>query len=418
VVDTTPPLLSCSANKTIVYGSSWTFDVPTATDLNGVTLVVLSTVTNATCGNGFTVIRTWQAMDGCSNAAVCSQTVSVVDQGPPTLLSQPQDQVRPVGATASFGVSISSCPLLGYQWYFNATNSLAGQTDASLVLTNLSLVQAGSYLVIVTNNYGSITSAPALLDVGSAPVISSGPTNQLGSAGGTVTFIVAAQGTDPLSYQWYFNVTNVINGATDATLQLVNLTPAQAGSYAVVVTNRFGSATSASAFLTVGGLPLIIVNPADQVATNGGSALFTVTAEGAAPLTYQWFFNATNLISGAITTTLTLSHVTPANSGTYRVSVSNAVGSVASQDASLRVLVAPRILSITNSGGVITLTFSTVSNLYYEVYYKNSLYDTIWLGLPKTAGQPAPIKRLGTGSPMSVQDVIGSQQRFYTVIAE
>jgi hypothetical protein len=160
------------------------------------------------------------------------------------------------------------------------------------------------------------------------------------------------------------------------------------------------------------------ITPTSLVTTNGTTASFVASVVGTSPVSYRWYFNLTNSIPGATSQILMLNNVTPTATGTYTVSAYNAAGSTASQSAALRVLVAPQILSITNIQGVITLTFSTVPNLYYEVYYKNSLYDTNWLGLPKTAGQPAPIKRLGTGSPMSVQDIIGSQQRFYTVIAE
>jgi hypothetical protein len=65
---------------------------------------------------------------------------------------------------------------------------------------------------------------------------------------------------------------------------------------------------------------------------------------------------------------------------------------------------------------VVTLTFSTVPNLYYEIYYKTNILDPNWLGLPKKTD--VLLKILGTGSPMSAQDVISDQQRYYTVIAE
>src|SRR5439155_2451201 len=90
VLDTTPPTMNCSAstNKTVELGTAWTFDAPTATDGGvSVPVTVVSTVTNTTghCGNTFAATRTGQAVDGCSNSATCSQTVSVVDTTPPTM---------------------------------------------------------------------------------------------------------------------------------------------------------------------------------------------------------------------------------------------------------------------------------------------------------------------------------------------
>ena len=86
VVDTTPPTITCVANKTIECGTSWNFDLPTATDICGTnTITMVSTTTNAGCGNTFTATRTWRATDACGNTAQCSQTVTVVDTTAPVI---------------------------------------------------------------------------------------------------------------------------------------------------------------------------------------------------------------------------------------------------------------------------------------------------------------------------------------------
>jgi autotransporter-associated beta strand protein len=66
----------------------------------------------------------------------------------------------------------------------------------------------------------------------------------------TITLAAIAGGTPPLTYQWYDNQTNLIAGATTATLTLPNVTSSQAGNYSVLVANDAGSA-SAIASLTV-----------------------------------------------------------------------------------------------------------------------------------------------------------------------
>jgi len=86
------------------------------------------------------------------------------------------------------------------------------------------------------------------------PYIISQPTNQTVSAGGTATFSVSANGTQPLFYQWRFNGTN-ISGATNTSLTLTNVQPVQAGTYAVQVANVAGSTNSANAVLTVNLVP-------------------------------------------------------------------------------------------------------------------------------------------------------------------
>ena len=83
-----------------------------------------------------------------------------------------------------------------------------------------------------------------------APSLTAQPGNRTVTAGSNITFTASAVGAQPLGYQWTFNGAN-IDGATDTSLTLTNLQPIQSGSYAVLVTNAFGSAQSSNAFLTV-----------------------------------------------------------------------------------------------------------------------------------------------------------------------
>jgi hypothetical protein len=82
------------------------------------------------------------------------------------------------------------------------------------------------------------------------PTITMQPTNQFAQLGSNVIFSVAANGQQPLAYQWLFKG-NPIGGATNASFLVSNIHPGNDGSYSVVVSNAKGSATSASAFLAV-----------------------------------------------------------------------------------------------------------------------------------------------------------------------
>ncbi len=87
-IDTTPPVKTCSPNKTVEFGQLWTFDMPSGTDScagTNVFITVVNTVTNAGCGPAFVATRTWQIADGCSNKVNCSQTVTVMDTTPPSI---------------------------------------------------------------------------------------------------------------------------------------------------------------------------------------------------------------------------------------------------------------------------------------------------------------------------------------------
>lgn len=84
-----------------------------------------------------------------------------------------------------------------------------------------------------------------------APVILTPPASQQAEVGATITFTVEADGTPYLQYQWLFNDTNAIAGATNSTLTLTNVQSTNAGNYSVTVTNLYGSVTSYDATLQI-----------------------------------------------------------------------------------------------------------------------------------------------------------------------
>jgi hypothetical protein len=68
--------------------------------------------------------------------------------------------------------------------------------------------------------------------------------------GGSATFAVAVQGSDPATYQWRHNATNIA-GAMERSYTVTNVTMETAGEYDVVITNPAGSVTSEKAVLSV-----------------------------------------------------------------------------------------------------------------------------------------------------------------------
>lgn len=101
------------------------------------------------------------------------------------------------------------------------------------------------------------------------------PQSQTTNAGANVTFTVAVAGVPPFSYQWQFNNQNLA-GQTAAGLTLTSVQFANAGGYAVVVTNAYGAATSAGAQLTVfTNLALVQTNRAPTTNEIGQSTIPT-----------------------------------------------------------------------------------------------------------------------------------------------
>jgi hypothetical protein len=168
---------------------------------------------------------------------------------PPAIIAQPTNQTVVVGGTATFTVQAAGTPPLNYQWSFDGTNIL-GATNMTLTLNNVQLSQAGNYAVTVTNLYGSVLSSNVVLTVLVPPSITTQPSGCTNVVGATAGFSVVADGTEPLSYQWQFNNTN-LDGATNATLILNNVTMDQAGAYSVTITNIAGGVISSNAVLSV-----------------------------------------------------------------------------------------------------------------------------------------------------------------------
>jgi hypothetical protein len=274
-------------------------------------------------------------------SAVAALTVYV----PPGIQTQPQNQTVTQGQTASFSVGALGSAPLSYQWNQNGS-AVSGATSSSLALTNVQATQVGSYTVMVANNGGSITSQVATLAVNVPATITGQPQSLTVAQGQGASFFVGAIGTANLNYQWYFNGSSLGGGANSSTLTLSAVGTNNAGSYTVVVNNNYGSATSVVAALTVyvpGGVPPgITTQPASQAVILGQNTSLSVVASGAAPISYQWSFSGSPL-SGATSSTLTLTNVQTNQAGIYTALITNAYGAVTSTNAMLTVYVPPGI---------------------------------------------------------------------------
>jgi hypothetical protein len=168
------------------------------------------------------------------------------------------------------------------------------------------------------------------------PSVQKQPQSQTVAVGASPTFSVLAAGGRPVAYQWRFNGTSIL-AASSSALALTNVQLTDAGTYDVVVTNLYGSATSSAATLAVLVPPQITSQPQDQTVVLGTSVSFTVGASGSSPLRYQWYFNGASMNS-ATNSSMVLTPVVLSEAGTYSVTVSNAVGSASSRNAALAVL--------------------------------------------------------------------------------
>ena len=137
---------------------------------------------------GTTVVSSTSIYD--TNILHCTFLVTVLVR--PTILVPPQNVVVSAGASTNFAVTAEGSAPLSYQWSFEGV-PIAGATNATLIFTNAQPSLEGYYDVRVTNAAGSISSLPARLRVlPTSPIIVSGPTSAVVSAGTTATLEVVA----------------------------------------------------------------------------------------------------------------------------------------------------------------------------------------------------------------------------------
>jgi predicted RecA/RadA family phage recombinase len=316
-----------------------------------------------------------------SVGSVSSSNAFLTVNLPVVITSQPSSFMASAGTNAVFGVGASATPPLFYQWRRAGTNlvngaRISGVSTSLLIISNTQPSDAGLYSVVVSNSVNSVTSSNATLTVILPAAISSQPSSRTVAAGASTTFSVSATGSPPLSYQWRFAGTNLINGgrisgATSSQLTINSVQQLDGGAYSVVVSNPAGSVASIGATLTVT-LPVVIVSqPVSTTVLTSNTAVFNVAASGTFPLFYQWRRSGTNLvnggrISGATGSQLTISNVQLSDAGAYSVVVSNSVSSVISSNATLSVTMPPAVLMAVSTtkpaGGPIVVIIRLLAN--------------------------------------------------------
>ncbi|HVM50425.1 MAG TPA: C1 family peptidase [Candidatus Acidoferrum sp.] len=258
----------------IKFGTNYLTDGGKISGSAAATLTI-SNVLGADRGN-YSVLITNVAAGAVASS---SATLTVLD---PLITSPPGNCTNTVGTTATFTVTATGTTPLGYQWVKNATQYLSdgGNTSGSLTptltLTNLAASDAASYLVIVTNPAGSVTSSPAILTVQMPPTITAQPQSRTNYFGTTATFSVSATGTQPLGYQWRKFGTNLAVG-TDTLLTLTDVGRRDDGLYSVLVTNILSSVLSSDAILLVQ-VPQRLGTPV--LLTDGTCVLLSGDADG------------------------------------------------------------------------------------------------------------------------------------------
>jgi hypothetical protein len=156
-----------------------------------------------------------------------------------------------------------------------------------------------------------------------------------------------------------------------------------------------GSDSSSSSSTT--SAPSITTQPASETVAVGSAATFSVTASGSGTLSYQWYMGSTE-ISGATSSTYTISSVASSDAGSYYVTVSNSAGTTTSSTATLTVgttttascdttYVDSVLSAITTFESALGTTLTAATQYDASSYTTSQLnvYKTNWSNLPPGA---------------------------------
>ncbi len=186
------------------------------------------------------------------------------------------------------------------------------------------LTSAKTYTLTVTDSKGNVVSTTCLVTPTMVTITPISPANQT-FAPGMLSFTATASG----------GVTNNLTWTASAGTFVGNVwtSPTVPGTYTITAT----SVDEPSVFVTTTAVisgPVIMTQPVSQHVCTGGNIVLSVSATYAT--SYQWNFNGAP-IPGATSSTYTVPAAGAANAGNYSVTVTNGVGSVTSNVATVAV---------------------------------------------------------------------------------
>jgi len=228
-----------------------------------------------------------RAYDAAGNISATVSDILTVNT-PPTITGQPSDATKTIGESVTFSVAASGTAPLSYQWR-KCGDNISGATSSSYTIPSVVPGDAGSYDVVVSNPYGSVTSNTAALTVNPiTTTLSVSPVS--GTYGGTVdlsaTLSLAVSGK---TISFTLNGTSAGSAITDAsgvaTLSGISLSGIDAGLYPAGVSTSFADdsnyiASSDSDSLTV--TPALLTITANDASKAYGSPnpAFSATYSG------------------------------------------------------------------------------------------------------------------------------------------
>ena len=222
-------------------------------------------------------------------------------------------------------------------------------------LTVSNLVVSTTYNEAVTNVLSTNAVAPTIVYQPTAV------NNNFVGATFSLSAVANGQGLGSMTYQWQVSATpdnaspaNVSSPDLSANNNILTFSGAQttdSGYYTLVATTPYGlSVTSAVAAVTISAAPVpptFITEPVSQTIFTGQNMILSTSVSSPGSVVFTWYSNNVVVTAGqndsGTSSTLELDNVSPANSATYKVAVTNniAVTGIVSSNAVVAVSNAP-----------------------------------------------------------------------------
>ncbi len=265
-----PTVTAWPVASTITYGQTLacsTLSGGSASSVGGFTFTEPSTIPDV--GTALQSVTFTPTDTANYNTAYGSVSVTVVESLPPDAWFRvgdgPEWYTLPPcysareAAALLFGGTLSQYAVSTDPYNINHMAWVDGRGDTTYLNTPASedfkggvlYDDSGSYSAYVGDHLDLSLSKTNYVWFSVAPVIIGPPQSEVGQIGGSASLQVAAIGADELSFQWYLNETNLVADGTNSVLLLTDVNPDQLGSYVVVVSNAYGSVTSAPTSLAV-----------------------------------------------------------------------------------------------------------------------------------------------------------------------
>ncbi len=306
--------------------------------------------------------------------------------------AQDVSAVAKVGQTVTLDVTASGTAPFTYQWKKDGVD-ISGATAISYVISNVTTAVSGNYTVLVSNSLGNSLSNIATLTVVNVPVFTQQPVAVSTSVGQSFTLSSLATGDSTPTYQWYKNNVS-ISGATSATYTVSSAVLADAGTYKVTASNTVSgtlvSTDSNAVAVTVSEVlvpPTFTTQPVATTVNLTQPFTLSALATGVPSPSYQWYKNNV-VITGATSTSYTVSSAVNTDGGNYKVVATNtlngASSSVDSNTVTVNIIgtlkgpiftIQPVATSV-EFGNTLTLSsFASVSVYFYTVGTDNNIYE-------------------------------------------